>query len=299
MGKNMRIVTRPDFDGIVCAALLHEVEPVDTPILWTEPGDIQQSKVEIKAGDILANLPYDERCSLWFDHHISNKTDKPFKGAFDIAPSAARVIHTHYQHRLAGKYDKLIKETDKIDAARLTRDEVLSPEKYPYIILSMTIANRDKKDEGYWNRLVDLLRQKPITEVMDDKEVHDKCDDIIQQNVYYKDILERYTTLNNHIAITDLRSFDMAPFGNRFLIYALFPEATVSVRVRHADHDKNTTIISVGHNIFNKKCVVNIGLMLSRFNGGGHMGAGACSFASNHYDTYVNQIIDILLKNAP
>ena len=295
----MRIVTRPDFDGIVCAALLYEVEHVDMPILWTEPGEIQQSKVEIKTGDILANLPYDERCNLWFDHHISNKTDKPFKGAFEIAPSAARVIYAHYQDKLAGKYDKLVEETDKIDAAQLTRDEVLSPEKYPYILLSMTIANRDKQDEAYWNRLVDLLRQKSITGVMEDKEVHNKCDDIIQQNVYYQDILERYTTLDHHIAITDLRSFAMAPFGNRFLIYALFPEATVSVRVRHADNDKNTTIISVGHNIFNKKCLVNIGMMLSRFNGGGHMGAGACSFASDHYDAYVNQIIDILLKNKP
>ncbi|MBU0994617.1 MAG: exopolyphosphatase [Proteobacteria bacterium] len=293
----MRIVTRPDFDGIVCAVLLLDAETIDTQILWTEPGEIQNNSVDINHGDIMANLPYDDRCLKWFDHHISNQINKPFNGAFQIAPSAARVIYDHYRTKLTGRYEKLIKETDKIDAALLSMNEVCYPENYPYVLLSMTITNRDKADEAYWNKLVGLLRKRPIEAVMEDTDVKEKCEAIIKQNTIYKDILQKYTTLNQHIAITDLRSFDKAPFGNRFLVYALFPETTVSIRVRHADNDKNKIIMSVGHNIFNQNCRVNIGLMLSAYNGGGHKGAGACSFDAVHYDQYINEIIDILIKN--
>lgn len=299
MKKNMRIVTRPDFDGIVCAALLFEAEPIDAPVLWTEPGELQQARIDIQKGDILANLPYDERCSLWFDHHISNRTEKSHQGAFRIAPSAARVIYEHYPDKFQGKYDLLIAEADKIDAAQLSMDEVLHPEKYPFVLLSMTIINRDKEDEAYWNHLVNLLRIKPIEAVMKDPRVKEKCRAIIRQNTLYKDVLEKHTTLSRNIAITDLRSFDKAPFGNRFLVYALFPESMVSIRVRYADNDRNIIIMSVGHNIFNQTCQVNIGLLLSRYHGGGHKGAGACNFNATLYDSYIREITDILNKNQP
>lgn len=295
--NNKRIVTRPDFDGIVCAALLFEAESIDQPVLWTEPGDIQQARIPIQDGDILANLPFDDRCLLWFDHHISNQTEKPFKGAFRIAPSAARVIYEHYQEIFQHRYDRLIAEADKIDAARLTMDEVLYPEKYPLVLLSMTIINRDKEDESYWNHLVDLLRKKSIEDVMKDPEVEKRSQAIVRQNILYKEVLRKHTTISRNIAVTDLRSYDQAPFGNRFMVYALYPEAMVSIRVRCADNDRNIIIMSVGHNIFNQSCQVNIGLLLSRYNGGGHRGAGACSFDAPLYEQYINEIKEILYEN--
>ena len=93
----MRIVTPPDFDGIVCAVMLHEALDIHTPIYWVESGEVQQNTARIQTGDILANLPYDARCSLWFDHHASNRPDHDFKGAFAVAPFAAGVVHQHYK----------------------------------------------------------------------------------------------------------------------------------------------------------------------------------------------------------
>lgn len=295
----MRIVTRPDFDGVVCAALLYEVETITEPVKWVEPNVVQKGQVHIKAGDILANLPFDERCTLWFDHHHTNRTDKPFQGAFHIAPSAAGVIFAYYRDRFQRNYNELIRETDRIDSADLSLDEVLSPEKHGYVLLSMTITGDAEHDEPYWNRLVDLLRKYNIDRVLDDPEVSRRCSAFIEQNEIYKEILKANTVLKEHLTITDFRSFDKAPTGNRFLVYSLFSEAVVSVKIRHENNDKEKIAVSVGHSIFNRNCNVNVGLMLSQFEGGGHRGAGSCRFHASKADKYIPEIIDILLKNEP
>lgn len=295
----MRIVTRPDFDGVVCAALLYEVENITESVKWVEPNDVQKGRVDINEGDIIANLPFDERCMLWFDHHHTNRIDKPFKGAFKIAPSAAGVIFEYYQNRFQRNYSELVRETDKIDSADLSMDEVLYPEEYDYVLLSMTVAGHDEHDKRYWNRLVDLLRKYNIHKVLDDPEVKNRCKAVIEQNKKFKEILKAHTVLKEHISITDFRSFDKTPIGNRFLVYSLFSEAIVSVKIRYENDDKKKVAVSVGHSIFNRNCNVNVGLMLSRFEGGGHRGAGSCRFHVSKVDDYIPKIIDILLKNEP
>ena len=155
----MRIVTRPDFDGIVCATLLLEAEYIDQPTLWIEPSDIQKDLADIKTNDIVSNLPYHPNASMWFDHHFSNKNVTDYIGLFRIAPSAAGLIYAFYQHLDLSNYLELIRETDRIDSANLTKDEVNYPEKYPYVLLSMTVTGRDKTDEPYWNFLADYLRK--------------------------------------------------------------------------------------------------------------------------------------------
>lgn len=290
-------MTRPDFDGLVCAVLLFEAEEITEPVKWVEPHEIQKKLVEIKEGDIMANLPHDPRCSIWFDHHYSNITEKPFRGSFGIAPSAAGVVFSYYEGRFKRDYSELVKETDKIDSAELSVDEVSCPEKYPYILLSMTVSNRGMADEQYWNRLVRLLRGHDITEVMKDPEVSERCAAVIAENRTYKSVLIENTVLKGHVSVTDLRGYEKAPEGNRFLVYSLFPEAVVSVRIKYDDSEKEKTAVSVGHSIFNRKCNVNVGAMLAKFGGGGHRGAGACRFPSTKADGYIPEIISILLKN--
>jgi oligoribonuclease NrnB/cAMP/cGMP phosphodiesterase (DHH superfamily) len=295
----MRIVTRPDFDGVVCAALLYEAENVEVPVKWVEPNDMQRELVDVQEGDIIANLPYNEKCTLWFDHHHTNRIDKPFKGAFKIAPSAAGVIFEYYKDKFKRDYSKLIKKTDKIDSADLSLDEVLYPEKYGYVLLSMTVLGRDEYDELYWNRLVDLLRKLEIDKVLEDPEVKARCNAVIEKNKKYKEILKENTKLKGHVSITDFRSFDKTPTGNRFLVYSLFPEAVVSVKIRYDNDIKEKVAVSVGHSIFNRNCNVNVGLMLSSFEGGGHRGAGACRFHVSKAQDYIPKILDILLRNEP
>jgi hypothetical protein len=295
----MRIVTRPDFDGIVCAVLLYEAEEIDQPIKWTQPGDIQKGEVDIQKGDILANLPFDERCSLWFDHHYTNRTDRPFNGVLKIGPSAAGIIFEYYQNRFKRDYTELIRQTDKIDSADLTLEEVLHPENHPWLLLSMTVFGRVREDEPYWNNLVELIRKADIEDIIDHQEVKKRCRQLLAQNKKYKDILLKHTEIRGHVAIIDLRSFDDVPEGNRFLNYALFPQVVVNVKIRYGQKDRKQVIISVGHSIFNRNCRVNVGLMLKAFEGGGHRGAGACSFDASKARSYLAQIVAILMKNEP
>ncbi|MBW1899644.1 MAG: exopolyphosphatase [Deltaproteobacteria bacterium] len=293
----MRIVTRPDFDGVVCAVILYEALDIKKPVKWVEPDKIQKNQVDIHREDILANLPYHEKCLQWFDHHVSNRIDKPFEGAFETAPSAAGVVYRYYQDRLKRDYRELIRETDKIDSADLYLDEVVHPEKYPYVLLSMTISNHKSKEELYWNRLVELLGKNDILTVLNDTEVQKRCKAVVQQNADFKKHLINNTELQKQVSITDFRSFKKAPTGNRFLVYSLFPEAVVSVKIRFDDLDREKVIVSVGHSIFNRNCNVNAGLMLLEFEGGGHRGAGACSFHVSMADSYIPQIIETLTKN--
>jgi hypothetical protein len=292
----MRIVTRPDFDGVVCAVLLKEAEKITEPVKWVQPNDVQKGLVNIRTGDIIANLPYDARCSLWFDHHYTSRISKPFKGAFELAPSAAHVVFKYYKHILHRDYSELIEQADKIDSADLSIDEVLHPEKYPYLLLSMTIFGH-AADEPYWNRLVELLRTLPIDEIIDDPGVQERCRAVVEQNKRYKVYLDQYTQSVQHVCVTDFRPLDKIPDGNRFLVYALFPETVVSVKIRYDDDAGKKVAVSVGHNIFNKNCNVNAGLMLSRFEGGGHHAAGSCRFDACKADDYIPKILDMLLKN--
>ncbi len=293
----MRIVTRADFDGIVCAALLYEAETITQQIKWVEPNDMQKGGVDVHAGDIIANLPYHPGCALWFDHHYTNQIQTPFEGLFRIAPSAAGLVYEYYKDRFSRNFDELISETDRIDSADLSADQVLYPEKYPYILLSMTISSSEKADEPYWNMLVDLIRRHEISRILQEPEVRGRLQKVTEQNKKFKTILEKITTVNAHVSLTDFRSFEKTPVGNRFLVYSLFPETVVNIRIRNDAEDKDKVIIGVGHSIFNRNCNVNVGLMLSRFGGGGHRGAGSCTVPAVDADAVTSEILDTLLKN--
>jgi hypothetical protein len=293
----MRIVTRPDFDGVVCATLLIDALDIDEPILWVEPNAVQKGHVEIGPEDVVANLPYPSGCALWFDHHYTNRHNQSFEGVFEIAPSAAGLIYKYYQNRFSRDYSGLVAATDRIDAADLTEDEVLHPEKYDFVLLSMTVTDGADSDESYWNHLVDLLGRKPVADIMEDPLVKERCGRACQLNANYVDYLQAFTRVEAHVAVTDFRTLPNAPVGNRFLVYSLFPETAVNMRICNITPPGDIIAVSVGHSIFNPNCRVNAGLLLSEFEGGGHRGAASCRFAAHKADDYIPRILDILLKN--
>jgi len=295
----MRIVTRADFDSVACAVLLYDALDITKSIYWVEPSELQKKEVKIDKDDIIANLPFHENCCLWFDHHYSNRVDVPFEGLYRVAPSAAGLIYEYYQDRFTKNFAELAAFADKIDAADLSMEEVLYPEKYPYILLSMTIVGHDRSEESYWKLLIELLGRDPIEKVMENKEVKQHCQQTVEANRHYVNFLKEYTTVNKHVAITDFRSFDNAPSGNRFLVYSLFPETVANVKIRYDTNDKKNMLVSIGHSIFNDNCHVNVGELLSQFEGGGHRGAGACRFSADKTDEYLPKIIDALVKNEP
>ena len=295
----MRIVTRPDFDGIVCAVFIEQSENITEPVKWIEPGDVQQGTAEIKPGDIMANLPYDERCSVWFDHHISNVPFSKVPGAFKIAPSAAGIVYEYYKEKglLKKNYDELVEQTDIIDAADLNKDQVLRFEKYPYILLSMTVKNKDESDPPYWNKLVSLLKDVPINDILEDKEVKKRADNVIKENIIFEKYLKEYTKIHGNISVTDFRLFDKSPSGNRFLTYHLFPDTIASITIRNKRENRNQILLSIGKSIFNNKSNVNIGKLLSGYNGGGHDGAGGCTLDVESADKDIKKIISIMKED--
>ena len=293
----MRIVTRPDFDGIVCAVLLREALNIREPVKWVEPNTLQRGLVEIHKGDIIANLPYQENCTLWFDHHYTNRIYRSFSGVFSIAPSAAGLIYEYYKDQIKRDFSELVAAADKIDSADLTLDQVIQPEKYGYVLLSMTVFNGDHACELYWNKLVALIGKYDIQKVLDEPDVKQRCEDVIRQNKQYTVFLEENTRLERNVSITDFRHFSKTPAGNRFLVYSLFPDSYVNMRIRLEEENGEMVTVNLGHSIFNPGCHVNVGLLLADYGGGGHRGAASTRFPISKADEYIPQIIEALKKN--
>jgi hypothetical protein len=315
----MRLVTRADFDGLVCGALLTKVEPIDA-YLFVEPKFMQDGLVEIRAGDIIANLPYHPNCTLWFDHHVTNTTPdfaKPIvlgKGGFRLAPSAARVVYEYYKElssqqpigsgeertaRLTNneitefldseRIKYLLHETDRIDAGKLEPQDVLDPQ--GYVLVSMTTDGRNAGDEPYWLRIIELLRDASLEEVLRDPEVSRRCQQIRDEQEQLRQLLLARTVMKGNVIFVDLRGIQEIPDGNRFLIFTLFPQGNIQVKVADDKQRENTTSISVGYNIFNTTSKVNVGELLSHHGGGGHKVVGSCRVPNDQAEAAIREIV--------
>lgn len=304
----MRLVTRPDFDGIVCGALITALEDIDS-YLFVEPKFMQDGAVDIRAGDIIANLPYHPACTLWFDHHFTNGAagfDRPVvagRGAFRMAPSAARVVYEYYSEVPSGspRYESalemmrtdrvtvLLRDTDKIDGGTLTREDVLHPD--GYVLISMTIYGKESAEEPYWRRLIDLIRDRSLAEILDDPEVRARGERILGlQERLRRQLLER-AELRGNVIYLDLRETEDLTDANRFLLYTLFPEGNISMKISRDPQRAHTTAISVGYNIFNTTSTVNVGELLSRHGGGGHRVVGSCRVPDGEAGRAVGEIL--------
>lgn len=283
----MRLITRSDFDGLVCAVLLKNVESIDS-IEFVHPKDVQDGKVTVGSDDILTNLPYVRGVGLWFDHHSSeitrNEETAIYRGRFEIAPSAARVVYNHYRGRGMQQYDKLLQSVDRSDAAQLTRDEVTNPG--GWILLSYVMDPRTglayHHDYRISNRelmakMIDLIAQHPDDPdaVLADADVKQRIDRYFEQQREFEKVMREHSRVDGNVIITDLRGLGEPPTGNRFLIYTMFPEANIQVRI--FDGRKNEFVVcAVGHSIFNRTSRTDVGRLMDHFGGGGHRGAGTC-----------------------
>jgi hypothetical protein len=290
-----RIVTRPDFDGIVCAVLLKEALEQDIPVLWTQPNQIQNGKVQLGDEDIIANLPFHRKAYMWFDHHVSNATEIRHKGLFRIAPSAAGLVFEYFRHTIDQRFQELVQQTDKIDSAQLNLDEILHPERYGYILVSMTLSDNPNSDRGYYDHLVQLLRNHTIDQVLADPLVKAASDRVVIENKIYSTHLKHHTRVIEKVSLTDFREMTPTPNGNRFLVYSLFPDTVVNMKIYH---ENDLTVVKIGHSIINRNCHVNVGRLLAQFGGGGHQGAGACRLPKETSEESLSQILDILKQNS-
>jgi hypothetical protein len=297
----MRLVTRADLDGLASAVLVTASEKIDD-ILLVHPQDITDKKVPISAADILTNLPYHPGCGKWFDHHLlTESNERPperFEGRYGLAPSAARMVFEYYVEKnpLLKKYETLVAETDRLDAAQLTLDDVLDPQ--GYILLGYTLDPRTGLGayQDYFKQLVQWLRDKPVEEIMELPEVKERVERIRAQDRAFREATEKCSRLDANVVITDFRSLQAPPVGNRFLVYTLFPQANISMRV-HWGPTRDHVSVAMGHSIFNRTSRTTVGTLMSRYGGGGHKGAGHCLLPAAQAEEKIAEMIATLKKD--
>lgn len=294
----MRLVTRGDLDGVTSAVLITTMEKVDS-IELIHPQDITDRRFGITGNDIMANLPYHPDCAMWFDHHeLTDSNARPpehYTGKHRIAPSVARVIYDYYSSDRLKKFEHLVKETDRFDAAQLTMEDVTDPK--DIVLLGYTIDSRSSigRFKEYFLDLVEWLKSKTIGEILLQPSVRERVKLLKDQNEAFLRALKENSRQDGNVVITDFRGLDRVPVGNRFLIYTLFPDTNVSLRMQWGP-ERKFVATTLGHNIFNRTCRANCGQICSDFGGGGHRGAGACPLKAEVAEKQIAEIIGRLKK---
>jgi len=291
----MRIVTRGDMDGLTGSVIVSLNATVDD-VLLIHPQDITDGRVEIREGDVLINVPYHPECSLWFDHHRHTATyaapPESFEGSYGPAPSAARLVYEYYGGAAAmPDFEKLVRETDRLDSANLRPGDVITPQDFIQLGLTMDARTGMGEFRDYFLTLFDLLRKKtPIAEILTHPAVAPRCRQMIREQEAFRKVLEANSRLEGNVVVTDLRQLSEVPVGNRFLVYAVFPEANVSLRLHWGPHRKSVVAV-IGHSVFNRTCPVDVGELAARFGGGGHPGAASIPLSPETADETVSTLI--------
>lgn len=298
----MRIVTRGDFDGLASSVLLTEVEDI-REIRFVHPKDVQDGIVEADERDIVVNVPYIPGCGLWFDHHVSEermvKSIGDFKGRFEMAPSTARVIYNYYAPEHKEKLDRhsnLLEAVDRLDSAQLAMEDVVNPQ--GWILLGLTLDPRSglgPEFRKYFRWLIEYVKEVPLAKVLEHREVKRRTERVLREQEEFKQLLSRCCRQDGNVIVTSFLGVAAKPVGNRFLVYAMFPEANVELRV--FDGHLGNVVVAVGHSIFNRTCQTNIGELLSEYGGGGHRGAGTTQFEPAVADRKIAEILRRLKAN--
>ena len=285
--KKYRLVTRSDFDGLVCAVLLKHLNMIDD-ILFVHPKDMQDGKIAITSRDITTNLPYVAGAHLAFDHHLSetlrNTGDRQNHVLDPQAPSAARVVYEYFGGGKAfpSAWHDMMRAVDKGDSAQFSEEEILHPKGWDLLNFLMDARTglgrfREVRISNY-NLMMDLIeycRDHSIDQIMALPDVKERSDLYFDHAEKCKEQIRRCATVHKNLVVLDLRNEETIYAGNRFIIYALFPETNISIHVLWGLKNQNT-VFAVGKSIVNRSSRTNIGALMLEYGGGGHANAGTC-----------------------
>jgi nanoRNase/pAp phosphatase (c-di-AMP/oligoRNAs hydrolase) len=304
--QKYRLVTRSDFDGLVCGMLLRELDLIDD-IKFVHPKDMQDSAVPITDRDIVTNLPYLSASHLTFDHHSSelvrNRGGACLNHVIDAgAPSAARVVYNYYGGAKAFPRiaEELMAAVDKADAAQFTSDEILKPS--GWVLLNFLMDSRtglgrfrDFRVSNYdlMMQLIEQCRDHTIDQVLALPDVRERVDLYMSHRALFAAQVRRCTTVYGKLALLDLRDEEVIYAGNRFTIYALFPECDISAHVMWGLRKQNT-VFAMGKSILDRASPIDIGAVCLRYNGGGHAAAGTCQISNDRADAVKAELIAVL-----
>ncbi|MBD3841216.1 MAG: exopolyphosphatase [Campylobacterales bacterium] len=307
MSKKYRLVTRSDMDGLVCAVILKQLDMIDD-IKFVHPKDMQDGTIQITPNDIVTNLPYQPNAYLTFDHHES-ETIRNEKADNHIiipdAPSAARVVYEYYggKEKLPMIAQDMMEAVDKADAAQFSINDILNPkgwELLSFIMDSRTGLGRFREfrvsNYQLMMDLIDYCIDHTIEEIMQLPDVKERVD---LYNKYQDDFIEqlqRCSTLHDNLVILDLRDEDIIYPGNRFTIYALFPDTNISIHVIWG-FQKQNTVFATGKSIVNRSSKTNIGELMLKYGGGGHNAAGTCQIDNEKADEVLKELIETITND--
>lgn len=307
-----RLVTRSDFDGLVCAMLLKELDLIDD-IKFVHPKDVQDGKIELSRDDITTNLPFDKRVGLAFDHHESellrNDPDE-FGGRYIIdgdAKSAARVVYDFYGGPaiFSRVSPEIMEAVDKGDSADFNEDEILNPTGWVLMNFLMDARtglgrfhNFRISNYALMMELITYCVDHSIDDVLALPDVKERVDLYFEQQELFKEQLKRITKIYDKVAVIDLRDEETIYAGNRFMVYAMWPEIELSAHVAWGFKKQNTAVM-IGKSIINKASKFNIGELCLSYGGGGHANAGTCQIDNDKIEAELPVIIDKLNGKIP
>lgn len=297
-----RLVTRSDFDGLVCAVLLNELDLIDD-IKFVHPKDMQDGKIEITGRDITTNLPYVASAHLAFDHHLSETIRNTGERKNHIidpeAPSAARVVYDYYggKARFPEISDEMMEAVDKADSAQYVQDEILDPKDWVllnYLMDARTGLGRFREFRiSNYALMMDLIKyckNHTITEILALPDVKERVDLYFEHAEKAKEQLQRCTTVHQNLAVLDLRAEDTIFATNRFMIYALFPQTNISIHVMWGLQKQNT-VFATGKSILDRSSKTNVGELMLKYGGGGHQAAGTCQVANDQAEDVLKELV--------
>jgi nanoRNase/pAp phosphatase (c-di-AMP/oligoRNAs hydrolase) len=298
-----RLVTRSDFDGLVCGVLLKELDLIDE-VAFVHPKDMQDGKIEISARDITTNLPYVAGCHLAFDHHSSESErageSRPANHILDPdALSAARVVYRYYggKEGFPRVGDDIMTAVDKGDSAQFERDEVLNPQGWALLNFLMDARTglgrfRQFRISNYqlMMQLIERCRTQSVEEILASPDVAERIALYREHEAQFRDQLLRCSRMHGDVVVLDLRQEETIYAGNRFMIYALFPEARVSVHVLWGLKQQNT-VFAIGKSIFDRTSPADVGALCLTYGGGGHEAAGTCQVGNDRAEAVKVELI--------
>jgi nanoRNase/pAp phosphatase (c-di-AMP/oligoRNAs hydrolase) len=273
---------------LVCGVLLKEVNLIDE-ITFVHPKDMQDGKIAISQRDITTNLPYVPGCHLAFDHHSSEmeRGGKELPANHIIDPdamSAARVVYRYFggQQGFPRIGEDIMHAVDKADSARFTTDEILRPDGWAllnFLMDSRTGLGRFRQfrisNYELMMKLIDYCRNHTVEEILDLPDVRERVDLYRQHEGQFREQVQRCARVHGDLVVLDLRNEDIIYAGNRFMIYALFPDCRVSMHVLWGVKQQNT-VFAIGKSIIDRTSAVDIGALCLSYGGGGHEAAGTC-----------------------
>lgn len=307
MAQTYRLLTRSNFDGLVCAVIMQHMDLVQE-IEFVHPKDMQDGKIPVSGRDVTTNLPYVPGVYMAFDHHASEVTrvGKPANYITDpTAPSAARVLYNYYggKKNLPKITDELMDAVDKSDSGRFTRQEIIDPQGWNMLSFIMDartglgrfhdfrIGNKD-----LMKALIEMIRNQQIEWILAQPDVKERVNLYRSQRDLSAKQLKRCGKMHGNLLLLDLRNEETIYAGNRFMPYALFEQANISMHVMWGK-EKQNVVFACGKSVLKRDSKTDIGELMLKYDGGGHKAAGTCQIAVKDAERVMKELVAAIKKD--